>query len=92
MFTADAVQAKKWGYDDSNAVTAEEVADAMMDLVVNDHSGGKCLEVTKSGTRELGVWNIEPPSRAGTGNSADLRENYARLNAIISEERRGVKL
>jgi hypothetical protein len=92
MFTSDPEQSKKWGFDAANAVTSEEVAAAMMDLVVNDHPGGTCLEVSKAGTRELGVWNIPAPTMVGTGVAADLSDNYARLTEIMDTERRGAKL
>jgi hypothetical protein len=88
MFTADAEQAQKWGFDPANAVTAEVVAEVMLDLVANNHPGGTSLEVSKTGTRKLGVWNIEPPTSVGVSLPQHaIDANYARLNTIMNEER-----
>lgn len=92
MFTADPEQAKKWGYDPAICVTSEEVAEAMIDLVVKDYAGGTSIEVAKSGTRELGVWNIAAPIATGTGVSQSLDQNYARLTKIMDSERGAAKL
>ena len=92
MFTADPEQAKKWGYDPTVAVTAEIVADAMIDLVVNEHPGGTCIEVSRSGTRPLGVWNIEAPTSVGASVPQDVvDQNFAHLTAIMRKEREASK-
>ncbi len=69
---------KQFGYSIDNAVTADEVAAGMMELVTSgEHSGGACLQVARGHKRTLGVWNIPAPN--GTGATVDpavLEENY----------------
>ncbi len=88
MFTADPEQSRKWGYAPEAAVTAEAVAEAMVDLVTHDHPGGTVLEVSVSGTRTLGIWNIEPPTSVGASvPQSVVNRNYARLTAVMNKER-----
>lgn len=79
---------KQFGYDPETAVTAEIVAQAMVDTVNGKHRAGESLEVTAGGTRVLGTWNLDPPSSSGTSVPQEVIDtNYAPLIAILNKER-----
>jgi len=80
---------KQFGYDPATAVTPEKVADTMIELVTNgQYAGGTCLEVSVSGSRSLGIWNIEPPKSSGTRVPQEvIDENYAPMISLMNKER-----
>ncbi|RVX71585.1 hypothetical protein B0A52_03769 [Exophiala mesophila] len=92
LWTDHPEKMKQYGYDPETAVTAEAVAEAMIDLVKNgSYQGGACLEVSINGTRTLGTFNIAPPKGGGTIVPQEVRDqNYAPLIAILDSERRQV--
>lgn len=92
LWTDHPEKMKQYGYDPETAVTAEIVAEAMMDLVKNgSYGGGSCLEVSINGTRTLGTFNIAPPEGGGTIVPEEIRDqNFAPLIAILDAERQKV--
>jgi hypothetical protein len=89
LWTDHPEKMKRFGYDEATAVTPESVAKAMVEIVTQGkYPGGTSLEVSISGTRVLGTWNIEPPAAAGTNVPQEVMdENYAPLLAIMDRER-----
>ncbi|KAI1623927.1 hypothetical protein EDD37DRAFT_592242 [Exophiala viscosa] len=83
----------RFGYDPKTAVTAETVAKAMIDTVINGkYQGGESVEITVSGTRVLGTWNLDPPSSSGTSVPQEvIDKNHAPLMAILDKERGPLK-
>jgi len=89
MWTDNPEKMKQFGYDPANAVTADTVAEAMLDVVTNgQYEGGTCLEISVAGTRSLGTWNIEPPQASGTTVPQEVIDrNYAPMIALMDRER-----
>jgi len=80
---------KQFGYSVENSITPDEVAEGMIDLVTDGKYGsGTTLEITTSGTRVLGTWNIEPPTTAGGSiPRVSLEINVAPIAAKLKKER-----
>lgn len=80
---------KQFGYTMENSISADDVANAMIELVTEGkYGGGTCLETTVTGTRTLGTWNIEPPHFAGTAVPKEaLERNIAPVLAALKKER-----
>lgn len=58
--------AKQYAYDDKMALTAEEVAEAMKDLVEQSkYGGGSLLEVTKARGEVVGKQRERTDTRTG---------------------------
>lgn len=80
---------KQFGTAPENSITPEAVADSMLDLIQGEqYPGGSCMEVSGSGTRILGTYNIAPPQAAGTHVAEEvLQKNYAPILAMMKKER-----
>ena len=81
----------QFGYTMENSISADDVANAMIELVTDEkHGGGTCLETSIKGSRALGTWNIEPPASHGTQIPQEVTErNYAPILAALKKERKG---
>ena len=80
---------KQFGYTVENSITADDVANAMVELVTDGkYEGGTCLETTTQGSRVLGTWNIPPPASHGTQVPQEaIERNYAPILAVLKKER-----
>jgi hypothetical protein len=80
---------KQFGYTIENSISADDVANAMVELVTDGkYEGGTCLETSVGGTRTLGTWNIEPPASNGTQVPQEaIERNYAPILAALKKER-----
>jgi hypothetical protein len=81
---------KQYGYTMENTITADAVAASMLDLVQGaEYEGGSCMEVSSSGTRLLGTWNVPAPPAEGTSIPKEVLElNYKPVQAILAAERK----
>jgi hypothetical protein len=81
---------KQYGYTMQNTITADDVANSMIDLVEDGkYEGGSCMEIASSGRRLLGTWDIPAPPAEGTSVSKDVLElNYRPARDIIKAERK----
>jgi len=80
----------QFGVTDSNALTPDQVAQSMLDLVTEEkYPGGTMLETTVAGQRVLGTWNIEKPSSTDrfATTEAGLERNLEPIRRILREER-----
>jgi hypothetical protein len=83
---------KQFGYTMENTITADTVAVSMIDLVQGaEYVGGSCMEVSSSGRRLLGTWNIPEPPAEGTSIPKEVIElNYRPVQATLQAERKGL--
>lgn len=79
----------QFGYTVENSISADDVANAMIELVTDGkYGGGTCLETSVKGTRTLGTWNIEPPASHGTQVPQEaIERNIAPILAMLKKER-----
>jgi hypothetical protein len=91
LWTDHPEKMKQYGYTMENTITADTVAASMLDLVQGaKYEGGSCMEVSSSGTRLLGTWNIPEPPAEGTSIPKEVIElNYKPVQAILKAERKG---
>jgi hypothetical protein len=89
MWTDHPDRIDQFGYTDENSISAETVAEAMVKVMVNSaYPGGSCMEVSTSGRRILGTWNIPEPAALGTKVSDEIAaKNWAPLRATMEKEK-----
>lgn len=80
---------KQFGYSEDAAVTADFVAEKMLELVEkSEYPGGTSLEVSASQVRTLGTWNISPAKTTGTRIPQEaLDASYAPLIAVMDRDK-----
>lgn len=89
MWNGEAAQdvAKQYAYSDEMAITADEVADAMKDLIEQGRfGGGSLLEVSKSRGRNL-LESSELAQKLGPEGQPWIDGCYAPVRDILKEER-----
>ncbi|KAI9740331.1 MAG: hypothetical protein M1834_004910 [Cirrosporium novae-zelandiae] len=86
---------ERYGYDDSIAISSEEVAEGIAHVIEDGkYGGGTVFEMSKLGTRVIPLWNISPPG----GDAENMVEGskvpqealdrvYQPIQAILSKER-----
>lgn len=80
LFTPE--KTKQFTVTTDNALSADVVANHMMDLIQKkEYPCGTVLEVTLSGHRLIGDWNVPPPT--GEGSGADLTADDERVKAML---------
>jgi hypothetical protein len=58
----------QFSIQDDEALSPDDVAKGMLDLVQKgEYGGGTVLEISMAGTRVIPEWNCDPPSMKGTG-------------------------
>lgn len=82
---------EQFGYSMKNSVSAEDVAMAMIDSIVDGkYVGGDSLSVSTGGIRILKTWNLENPRGDSTSTALPkevLEKNYAPVVATMKRER-----
>lgn len=87
MWTAARDVAKQYAYSDEMAITAEEVAEAMKNLIEQGRfSGGSLLEASKSRGRNL-LESSELSQKLGPEGQPWIDGCYAPVRRILEEER-----
>ena len=89
LWTDHPEKMKQFGYTLENSISADDFANAMIELVSDGKfGGGMCLETSVSGRRTFGTWSIESPASHGTQVPREaIERNYAPILATLKKER-----
>jgi len=89
LWTDRPEKVEQFGVSDANSISPEDVAKVMIEVISSGkYEGGASVETSISGTRTLGVWNIDPPPSPGTVVAKEVIDaNYAPILSLLKKER-----